>query len=469
MSSTRISNQEIWTTDFNGGAVQRLTTNSAADTGPRFDASGSRIVFNSNRFSGRDDIFSMNADGSGLRQITNISGGNRAPAFSPDGSKITFISSRAGGQRNVWIMDANGANQIKLTTNSSFSNTASNPVFNHDGTRIAFDSDRGSIGNANHDIFTISPTGTEERRLTTALLRDTHPSYSPDGSRIVFISFRNGESTKGEIYTMNADGSDQRRVTDSVFRETEPAFTRDGAQIVFQADYDGDSEVYAINRDGTGLRRASNSAGFNTNPTAAPQPDRDGDGAGDACDASFDVQTGTGSNVAVNAPNGTVTFSQVATPGSTSFVEITPTQGQMPQGYTLCPTCPAYDISTTASYTPPITVCLAVPANLSAADFQSLRLLRQAWTCVAQGGAVCPAASGSGEVDFLVDLPPISGLNFTVAGNLPQSLPEQVALFTAALTDGEAPNFVFDANLDNNSAVAMPAEIPIFRNGFEGN
>jgi len=167
MSSTRLSNQEIWTTDFNGGAAQRLTINSAADTAPRFDASGSRIVFNSNRFSGRDEIFSMNANGSGLRQITNISGNNRAPAFSPDGSKITFISSPAGGQRNVWIMDANGANQIKLTTNLGFSNTASNPVFNHDGTRIAFDSDRGSIGNANHDIFTISPTGSEELRLTT--------------------------------------------------------------------------------------------------------------------------------------------------------------------------------------------------------------------------------------------------------------------------------------------------------------
>lgn len=59
-------------------------------------------------------------------------------------------------------------------------------------------------------------------------------------------------------------------------------------------------------------------------------------------------------------------------------------------------------------------------------------------------------------------------MSSTRAGNLPQSLPEQVALFTAALTDGEAPNFVFDANLDNNSAVALPAAIPIFGNGFEG-
>jgi len=657
MSSTRISNQEIWTTDFNGGAAQRLTTNSAADTGPRFDASGSRIVFNSNRFSGRDEIFSMNANGSSLRQLTNISGNNRAPAFSPDGSKITFISSRAGGQRNVWIMDANGANQIKLTTNLGFSNTAGNPVFNHDGTRIAFDSDRGSIGNANHDIFTISPTGTEELRLTTALLRDTHPSYSPDGSRIVFISFRNGESTNGEIYTMNADGSDQRRVTDSVFRETEPAFTRDGAQIVFQADYDGDGEVYAINRDGTGLRRVTNSAGFNTNPTAAPQPDRDRDGVGDACDNAFDVPTGTGTDVMVNAPDAEVTFSEVGTAGSTAFVPITPTQGEMPAGYTLCETCPAFEITTTASYTPPITVCLAVPASVSAADFLSMRLLHgengsyvdrtafrvdepdpprlvcgivqslspfalatlsratsssltispspsrlgqpttftvqvdgidaapvggriqvvldtketcssntpvstagavltfscqiaftsygprtalaqfigstthadsetdpadhavmrvadvsvavistlggvnpgeatqyrvelrnlgpdaapqvaltagsdpallgQVWTCMAQNGAVCPAAAGSGAVDSLVDLPAASRLDFVISGNLPQSLPAPVAFFAEALTNDQAPHFVFDADLDNNSGVALPTGFAIFGSGFE--
>ena len=657
MSSNRVSNYEIWTTDFNGGSARRLTNSSASDAAPRFDATGNRIVFHSNRLNNRNEIYVMNADGSSQLPLTNIAGNNITPAYSHDASKITFLSSRDGAQRNVWIMDADGSNQIKLTTNQGFINTANNPVFNHNGTRIAFDSDRGQIGNANHDIFTMSPTGTDELRLTTAIGRDSDPSYSADGSRIAFVSFRDGGLTSGEIYTMNADGSGQRRVTQSNFAETEPVFTADGAQIVFRADYDGESEIYVINRDGSRLRRVTDAAGFTTDPSAAPQPDRDGDGVGDACDNAVDVPTGTGTDVTVNAPDAQVTFSAVATAGSTAFVAINPTQGQMPLGYTLCATCPAYDITTTASYTPPVSVCLAVPASVAAADFLNLRLLHgengsyvdrtafrvdepgsprwvcgtvqslspfalatfarattsslmvspipsrlgqpttftgvvngidaapaggrvivgldstetcssetplstvgplltfsceiafasygprtaiaqfvdssthansetatadvavmrvvdvtlaalnilggvspgeatqyrvelrnlgpdaapavtvsavsdppllgQTWTCVAQGGAVCPTVGGSGEVNLVVDLPAASGLNIVIAGSLPQTLPAQVTLTAEALTDGLDPYFVFDTDLDNNTAVAFATGVVIFSDGFE--
>jgi len=96
-------------------------------------------------------------------------------------------------------------------------------------------------------------------------------------------------------------------------------------------------------------------------------------------------------------------------------------------------------------------------------------LVGQAWTCTAQGGAVCPAAGGSGELDALVDLPAGSGLDFMFVGNLPQSLPEQVSFFVEALTNEQAPDFVSDPDLGNNSGVALPTGFAIFSNGFETN
>lgn len=375
-ASDRSGNVDVWTADYNGNAPLRVTTSSFTDTMPRFDATGSRIVFASNRLNSRNEIYSMNADGSGVLRLTNAAGNNITPAYSPDGSKITFIASRDGAQRNVWIMDANGANQVKLTVNQGFINTANNPVFNHDGTRIAFDSDRGQIGNANHDIFSIRTDGTDEIRLTTAPGRDILPSYSRDGRRIVFVSFRDGEALNGEIYTMNADGSNPVRLTNGTFRETEPSFSPDGAQIVFRADDDGTTQLYAMNRDGSGRRRITQAGSFNTNPTLAPQPDRDGDGTGDACDDAFDAPTGTGSNVAATGPDGTtVVFPGVSAAGTTTFRVIDPQSVTLPAGFALCATCTAYDITTTATYTPPIVVCLGVPASLPPADFLLLRLL----------------------------------------------------------------------------------------------
>ena len=74
------------------------------------------------------------------------------------------------------------------------------------------------------------------------------------------------------------------------------------------------------------------------------------------------VATPTGANVSVQVENVKITFHNVSTAGFTSIVPIDPeSAGTLPAGFTLCSGCPAYEITTTAVYTPPITVALTVP------------------------------------------------------------------------------------------------------------
>lgn len=370
---------DVWTMNYDGSQPFRVTSHSASDKHPRFDRTGHRIVFSSNRFGNDFEIFTANADGSGVTRLTNVAGRDEQPVISPDGTKIAFLGTRPSLENhddNVWIMNADGTNPIRLTTNQGFDGRANTPVFNHDGTRIMFDTVRNLLNGNNREIYTIRTDGTDEIRLTTTAGADMEAAYSPDGSSIVFVSFRDGSATNGEIYLMRADGSDPRRITNTTFREFQPTFSPDGAQIVFMANYSGNTpKPYAMNRDGTGLRQITSSSNFER-PTLAPQADSDGDGAGDACDPAFDVPTPVGSNVPVPGPGGsTVDYSGVGTAGITTFTVIQPSAGDLPQGYALCATCTAYDITTTASYTPPITVCLAVPASLSPAEFLQLRLL----------------------------------------------------------------------------------------------
>ncbi len=77
----------------------------------------------------------------------------------------------------------------------------------------------------------------------------------------------------------------------------------------------------------------------------------------------------------VESPDATVNFADVLDGGTTSFTQIFPESSEMPEGYTLCPTCPAYEITTSANYSPPVTVCFAVPSDVPEPTFLGLRML----------------------------------------------------------------------------------------------
>jgi len=65
--------------------------------------------------------------------------------------------------------------------------------------------------------------GSNQVRLTNNSARDYRPSWSPDGSKIIFASDRDGNM---EVYIMNADGSNQIRLTNNPAWDYEPAWYR---------------------------------------------------------------------------------------------------------------------------------------------------------------------------------------------------------------------------------------------------
>ena len=74
----------------------------------------------------------------------------------------------------------------------------------------------------NYEIYVMDADGKNQRRLTRNPARDWHPSWSPDGERIIFVSHRDGNY---EIYVMNADGARQvRRRTKDGSEDTDPTW-----------------------------------------------------------------------------------------------------------------------------------------------------------------------------------------------------------------------------------------------------
>ena len=86
--------------------------------------------------------------------------------------------------------------------------------------------------------------------------------------------------------------------------------------------------------------------------------------------------TPVGAPITLETLDASVNFSTVTQAGNTRFFEIDPlSAGTPPAGYDICRTCAAYDITTTAVYTPPVTVCLGVPGAISQQTFLGLILL----------------------------------------------------------------------------------------------
>ncbi len=100
------------------------------------------------------------------------------------------------------------------------------PSWSPDGTRIAFVSELGE----NPNIWLMDADGGNRKRLTEGTFNDVFPSWSPDGTSIVFV--RASPQDESDIHIMDADGGNVTRLT-SGLRVMGPKWSPDGTRIVF--------------------------------------------------------------------------------------------------------------------------------------------------------------------------------------------------------------------------------------------
>ena len=149
---------------------------------------------------------------------------NNDHALSPDGTMIAISDqSQAPRQSLVYVVPVGGGTPRKVTEKA--------PSYFHgwspDGKTLAFCGDR----NGNFDVYTIPAAGGEETRLTTAEGLDDGPEYSPDGKYIYFNSIRSGLM---QIWRMKPDGSEQEQVTpDDGYNNWFAHISPDGQRLVF--------------------------------------------------------------------------------------------------------------------------------------------------------------------------------------------------------------------------------------------
>jgi Tol biopolymer transport system component len=175
--------------------------------------------------------------------------------FQGGGNQIAFASGRSGGVPQIYISNLDGTDITPLT---NIVDGACQPSWSPDGSQLVFISPcltRGDIvENAYKDssLYVMNADGSGQKPLTTVPGSDFDPDWSPDGGRIAFTSLRDG---KKDIYILNIESGAITRITTvsgDVQENSQPAWSPFGNQIVYTAKRVNAYQIWAMSDIGQG-------------------------------------------------------------------------------------------------------------------------------------------------------------------------------------------------------------------------
>ena len=166
-----------------------------------------------------------------LQAVLADSFGNIQPSLSPDRTWIAFSSNR-GGSYDLYLMDADGRNPRRLTTDPG---NEGEPTWTPNGSRIVF---TATPKGGQPQLHALRPDGKPAQALTTGPGGNQSAAVSADGRTLAFVSTRDGNQ---EIYLMPAEGGGARRVTRTDQRESHPRFLPNG-DLLFAVERGGRSK-----------------------------------------------------------------------------------------------------------------------------------------------------------------------------------------------------------------------------------
>jgi TolB protein len=200
-------------------------------------------------------------------------------------TRIAFVS-RAGRDMELCVMDYDGHGLTQLTDDHSI---VRSPNWSPDGSLLVFTSYRGGSG---PQLWVMNPANRRPFLLAGFSGINTSAMYSPDGQRVVCTLSKDGNS---EIYVMDARGGGLERLTNNRSVDTSPCWSPTGREIAFTSGRAGNPQIYVMNSDGGNPRRLTYDVDYTDSPAWSPKGDR----------IAFVSRTGAGFDLYVCRADGT--------------------------------------------------------------------------------------------------------------------------------------------------------------------
>lgn len=273
--------------------IRPITFDGAKNGEAYFSPDMKQIIFQGVREPGNPfyQIYTMQLDTGATRRVSTGKGKTTCAWFHPKKPRLLFASTHLDStsetkqaeeikrqkegparryswdfddQFDLFETDLDGGNPVRLTDAKGYDAEAN---YSPDGTRIVLCSFRDGDG----EIYVMDADGKNPTRLTTEKGYDGGPFFSPDGKKIIWRHFNDAEQKVAEVWTMDADGSNKKQVTKLNSVSWAPFYHPSMEWIVFASNHEDPAfEVYAIRPDGSDLTRITDTNGFDGLPVISP-------------------------------------------------------------------------------------------------------------------------------------------------------------------------------------------------------
>ena len=251
---------QICLINADGTGQRRLTSDdNARNFYPSVSPDGNSVLYSSNQ-NGNFEIYELVL---ATGQLTRLGGTvGIAPEVSPDNRHVAFTRSDGQNTDTIWVMDRYGLNPHEVY------NDGWDPTWSPDGSRILF----ATMIKDKSQLAVINLDGTGFQVLTDLPDLRGRSDWSSDGMHLITYS---GPPWGRELYLMNADGSDEHQIGRTGGDSQGPSFSPDGHWVVFTAYFDhyrsvNGCEIYIMRIDGSDLRRLTNNAYCDWQPRWGP-------------------------------------------------------------------------------------------------------------------------------------------------------------------------------------------------------
>jgi TolB protein len=177
-------------------------------------------------------------------------------------TRMAYVTASGLGRNTRYalvVADSDGANPNTVVRSNQ---PLLSPAWSPDGSRLAY----VSFESGNSAIY-VQDLTTGAREVVSAFRGiNGAPSFSPDGRRLAMSLSRNGNP---DIYVMDLGSRALTRITDQMGIDTEPTWSADGSSLYFTSDRGGRPQIYQVAAGGGGASRVTFQGSYNASPSVS--------------------------------------------------------------------------------------------------------------------------------------------------------------------------------------------------------
>ncbi|GJL95535.1 MAG: hypothetical protein DHS20C05_19400 [Hyphococcus sp.] len=242
----RFGNADLMRMNADGSEQRRLTRSFENEWWLAVSHDGTRIAYASNKGFKKTagaDLYVMPSSGGRATRLTNDGGMKLNVSWSPDDAYIAYDAGDGAGGADIWLISALGGEPRNLTNTPDVREAL--PSFRPDGSLVFMEG-------SDSPRFIAMDVITGEREELSFPFGAVRPYFSSDGSRIAMSVF--DDEGQSDVYVMDADGGNLAQLTSHEDQDYAGGWSPDGSRLLFSTYRWGESEIYVMNADGSGKR-----------------------------------------------------------------------------------------------------------------------------------------------------------------------------------------------------------------------